>query len=449
MNLRQIDFDHLWHPFTQAKVWFEDEPLIIERAEGMELIDVEGRRYLDGVSSLWCNVHGHGAPQLVEALREQAGDLCHSTLLGLSHRPALELTERLMKIAPSGLTRVFYSDGGSAAVEAALRMCLEWWGRRPQPSARKKRHLISLDTAYHGDTLGAVGVGYLPAFHGALERNIVPALRVPPPHLFRFFEGDEQETACDRSLSALRSLLEKSGNDVAAMIIEPLVQGAAGIWTHPARFLREARELCRKYDVLFIADEVATGIGKTGTMFAVEQAEITPDVLITAKGLSGGYLPISAALATEELFQGFLGEPSELKTFFYGQTFAGNPLAARVSCANLDLIESSNLLALLPSRIERFHEMIERQIDSLPCVFEVRKKGVMIGIELTSEPGSYKPFPPDALAGARVVRAARKRGVIIRPIGNVVILMPPLAMSEADLSRLVSVTAEALSEALT
>lgn len=443
-RLKSIDFQHIWHPFTQAQAWFEEDPLIVERAEGMELVDVNGKRYLDGVSSLWCNVHGHHVPELLDAIKQQSEKVCHSTLLGLSHRPVIELTERLVKILPEGLTKVFYSDSGSAAVEAALRMCLEWWQKQRNSIGKNKNRLVSLDTAYHGDTLGAVGVGYVQAFHEALRETVIPAYRLPPPHIFRFYEGCTEAAAAEQSLAFLKSLFKKSADEIAAMIIEPLVQGAAGIWLHSEEYLREVGYLCRAHDVLLIADEVATGFGKTGKMFAVERARVQPDVLVMGKGLSGGTLPISAIAASEKIFSGFLGKPEELKTFFYGQTFCGNPLAAAVSSANLDLFSSTKLLENLPSRITLFHKHLDEKVAPLPHVSEIRKKGVMIGIELTVKKGLREAFPIAALAGARVTRAARERGVVIRPLGNTLVLMPPLAMSEPDLIRLVDVTAEAL-----
>jgi adenosylmethionine-8-amino-7-oxononanoate aminotransferase len=447
-NLKSIDFRHLWHPFTQTKVWMAEEPLIVERAEGVELIDTNGRRYLDGVSSLWCNIHGHGVPELLDALREQSEKVCHSTLLGLSHRPILELTERLIRVLPSGLDRLFFADSGSTAVEAGIRMCLEWWQKQPGEQGRKKTRLLSLETSYHGDTLGAVGVGYSEAFHRSLLQNIVPALRVPSPHMFRFFEGESEEAATGKSIAALRALLSSRSGEIAAFIVEPLVQGAAGIWTYGEEYLRAAAELCAQFDVLFIADEVATGFGKTGSMFACERAGISPDVLIMGKGLSAGYLPISAAAVTEEIFRGFTGDPEEFKTFYYGQTFAGNPLAARVAAANLDLFESSCLLEHLGPRIEHFHKQLVEKIDPLPHVDEIRIQGVMTGIELTAEPGKRSPYATGSGAAQRVVREARELGAVIRPLGNVMVLMPPLAMKEAELTRLVDITAEAIRRGL-
>lgn len=447
--LKDIDFRHLWHPFTQHKVWFEEnDPLIIERGEGVRLIDVDGREYLDGVSSLWCNVHGHSVPELTRVLHEQVDTLCHSTLLGLSHTPVLELTRRLMAVTPSHLTRAFYSDSGSAAVEAALRMAIEWWQKQGGEKGKKKTKLVSLASGYHGDTLGSVGLGYLRDFHQHLNPVIVPSLKLDPPHVYRFRRGFSEDDALEESVASVRQLFEREADRIAAFVLEPLVQGAAGMWIQPVEYGIEISRLCRAHDVLLIADEVATGFGKTGKLFAVEHGAIVPDILVLGKGLSGGYAPISAALATEAIFEGFLGEPEELRTFFFGQTFSGNPLAARVSLANLELFASNALMEQVQGRISHFREKLQERLAPLSHVAEVRSLGVMTGIELTKEPGTWVPYPANSLAGVRVTREARKRGAVIRPLGNVVVLMPPLAMEEEDLTRLVDSTSDAIVGAL-
>jgi adenosylmethionine-8-amino-7-oxononanoate aminotransferase len=306
--------------------------------------------------------------------------------------------------------------------------------------------LISLDSAYHGDTLGSVGLGYVEAFHGALRHNIVPSIRFNPPHIYRFYHGDSEQDAVERSLGDLRAILAKDADSIAGCIIEPMAQGAAGVWTHPAKFLRAVSELCRKHDVLLIADEVATGFGKTGALFAVEHANICPDVLVMGKALSAGYLPISAAVATERMFEGFLGSPEEKKTFYFGQTFCGNPLAARVSLRNLQLFRERDLVQKVRERIPGFHRLLQTELASHPHVDEVRTCGLMCAIELTSVPGQRVAYEANARIGPRIVAAARARGVIIRPLGNCIILMPALAMEAELLQRLVDATQEAIAE---
>lgn len=443
-HLKELDFSNLWHPFTQHRDWITQEPLIAERGEGFELIDVEGKRYLDGISALWCNVHGYNHPRLLKALQEQAGKLCHSTLLGQTHAPVLELSEELLKLAPEGLTRIFFSDSGSAAVEAAIRISLEYQQKRGET---KRTRLVSLVGGYHGDTMGSVGLGYLEAFHRDLKDNLIPSIKLPSPHVLRFYEGMNPDQALASALEAARALFEQHGESIAALVIEPLVQGAAGIWDHPPEFLRGLEALCRAHGALLVCDEVATGFGKTGRMFAVELAGVKPDMMVLGKSITAGYLPLSAVLAREEIFAGFLGEPSELKTFFFGQTFSGNPLACAVALENLKLIKEEAVLDSLQQRLLRYYSLLAERIAPLPHVDEIRTCGLMTGIELTRTPGKREAYDADERIGIRIVKEAKDRNLIIRPLGNVMVLMPALTMPESLLEEVVSRSAEAISAA--
>ena len=419
---RLVDADrrHLWHPFTQQLGWCEqDEPLVIERGEGTNLYDVEGNAYIDGVSSLWCNVHGHRHPAIDAAIRAQLDRVAHSTMLGLSHRPAIELAERLLALTPPGLTRVFYSDSGATAVEIALKMAYQWWAQRGEP---QRTGFISLQNGYHGDTLGAVSVGGIDLFH-ALYR----------PLLFDTWRA----TAGDAS--DMERLLAEHGERTAAVVIEPLVQAAGGMLMQPDGYLRAVRELCDRYGVLLICDEVATGFGRTGTMFACEQEDVTPDLLCLGKGLTGGYLPLAATVTTELIYEGFLGAPEDNRTFFHGHTFAGNPLGCAAGIATLQTFEHEQTLAAMGAKIELLHPELRRQVAELDAVAEVRQRGFMVGIELRGE-------APDGQLGQLVTLAARRRGALIRPLGDVVVLMPAPAISEADLMRLVEIAASAIAE---
>lgn len=445
-QLQQKDFQYLWHPFTQTSVWRDVDPLVIERGEGVYLFDVDGRRYLDGVSALWCNVHGHGVPELVAAIQQQAALLCHSTLLGLTHRPIIELSEALAQHQPTGLQRFFFSDSGTAAVEASLRMAVEYWQNVGGDAAKRRRHFASLEDAYHGDTLGAIGVGFSPTFHSKLSSVVVPSLQFATPGGM-VARGIAPDVALDAAVDGAKKLFVEHGETLTAFIVEPLVQGAAGIRPYPKEFLQEIAALCRHYGVLLIADEVATGFGKLGTMFACQQAGVVPDLLVMGKGLTAGYLPMSAVAVSERVFEAFTGAIEEGKTFFFGQTFAGNPLAARVALESLRLFESTDLLAQLSVRLETFAQLLERDISSLRCVSQVRRAGVMTAIELAPR-GESIGHTSLRQASLRVVAAARKRGVIIRPLGSAMVLMPPLVMQEAQLRELVSATAEAIAEVL-
>ncbi len=438
------DQRHLWHPFTQMADWLAEEPLIIAEAEGCTLVDTCGRRYLDGVSSLWCNVHGHRHPALDAALHAQLDRVAHSTLLGLSNVPSIELAHALIEVAPPGLTRVFYSDAGATAVEAALRMALQYHQLRGDGT---RTRFASLVEAYHGDTLGAVGVGYSETFHRFVAPAIVPAVRLTPPHVFRWQRGMDADAALAAAVIEAEVTFAKHGATLAAVIVEPLVQGAAGMWVHPPAYLRALHALAHRHGTLFIADEVATGFGRTGRMFACEHAGITPDLLCLAKGISGGYLPLAATLATEAVFGTFLGPYEEFRAFFHGHTYTGNPLGCAVGLASLGVFRTEGTLERVATIDRHLRERLAPDIAPLAHVGDVRQQGVMVGIELVAERATRTPYPPAARMGQRVVRAARARGVILRPLGNVIVLMPPLVIGAAELDHLVDVTRAAIVDA--
>jgi adenosylmethionine---8-amino-7-oxononanoate aminotransferase len=417
------DRRHVWHPFTQQEGWCAEEPpLVIDHAEGTTLYDTEGNAYIDGVSSLWCNVHGHRHPAIDAAIRAQLDHVAHSTMLGLSHPPAIELAERLAALAPSGLERVFYSDSGSSAVEIALKMAFQWWAQRGETD---RTRFICLENAYHGDTLGAVSVGGISLFHSMYRPLLFDALQARA--------GDAQH---------LDALLAEHGSQVAAVIVEPLVQGAAGMLMQPPGYLRQVRELCDEYGVLLICDEVATGFGRTGRMFACDHEAVTPDLLCLGKGLTGGYLPLAATLATERVYEGFLGRFDDFRTFFHGHTFTGNPLACAAAIATLETFERERTMDFLGPKIALLTRLLEHRVAKLPGVVEVRQRGMMVGIELAPTTGAER-------LGHRVTLAARRRGAVIRPLGDVMVLMPALSISEHDLRRLVAITASAIAEANT
>jgi adenosylmethionine-8-amino-7-oxononanoate aminotransferase len=425
-ELQAKDHRYLWHPFTQMQEWFAEEPLIIERGEGNELIDIDGNRYLDGVSSLWCNVHGHGRQELDEAVIAQLKKIAHSTLLGLSHPSAILLAERLVQIAPPGLAKVFYSDNGATAVEIALKMAFQYWQQKGSERFRGKTKFLSFTGAYHGDTLGAVSVGGIDLFHQLYKPLLFEAYPLPAPYV-----SVEREAA----LKEVQRVIATRHREVAALIMEPLMQGAAGMRPYPSGFTREVWELCRRSEVLFIADEVATGFGRTGTMFACEHEGIVPDLMALAKGLTGGYLPLAATLTTQEIFDAFLGRVEEKRTFFHGHTYTGNPLGCAAALASLDLFEKEQVLEKLQPKIAHLTEGLKKFWD-LKHVGEIRQLGFMAGIELFEEVKSQRPYPYGRRVGHEVIREARRHGVIIRPLGDVIVLMPPLSITEAEIDRL-------------
>jgi adenosylmethionine-8-amino-7-oxononanoate aminotransferase len=440
-ELKQSDHRYLWHPFTQMQEWMAEEPCIIERGEGHYLIDVQGKKYLDGVSSLWCNVHGHRRPELDRAIKEQLDHIAHSTFLGLSHLPGIELAQKLIGIAPSGLRRVFYSDDGATAVEIALKIALQYWQLKGE---RQRGGFASLVEAYHGDTIGSMSVGYSDTFHRFHRPLLFPVLRLNPPHVFRYFQGMSEEEALARAIREAEEKLSKEMDSLAAFIMEPLMQGAAGMWSQPVGYVEALSEICRKNGILFILDEVATGFGRTGKMFACEHDGVTPDILCLAKGITGGYLPLAATLTTEEIFSAFLGEYKEFKTFFHGHTYTGNPLGCAVALANLELFRKVEILEQMQPKIAYLKHRLEQDFLPLSHVSDVRQWGFMVGIELVEEKNSRKSYPPEKRVGHKVILEARKRGVMIRPLGDVIILMPPLTSSEDELKTLVNVTYESI-----
>lgn len=434
------DKKYLWHPFTQMQDWLQSEPLVIDEARGSYLKDINGRRYLDGVSSLWVNVHGHGHKTINKAIRHQLGRLEHSTLLGLSHAPAIDLARKLVAIAPKGLEKVFYSDNGSTAVEAALKMAYQYW----QNTGRaEKTKIVHLANSYHGDTLGGVSVGGIELFHRVYEKLTFPTIQLDFPDGYRAPEGKEYPRYFFEAVDGLEKLLEQSHEAIAALIVEPVVQGAAGMIVWPEGLLRRMKELCEKHHVFLIADEVATGFGRTGKMFACEHDGVTPDFLCLAKGITGGYLPLAATLTTQKVFEGFLFPYQDQKTFFHGHTYTGNPLCCAAALANLRVFEEEQTLRRLQPKINFLGEKLKVFYD-LPHVGQVRQKGFMVGIELVRDKTAKAPFPWEDRIGVQVCQEVRQRGVILRPLGNVIVVMPPLSMTNRELEYLLKVTYDAV-----
>jgi adenosylmethionine-8-amino-7-oxononanoate aminotransferase len=432
-DLRSLDRQHIWHPFTHHKLWNSGDPLVITAAEGMHLFDSDGNRYLDGVSSLWCNVHGHRVPEIDAAVRAQLDRVAHSTMLGLTNEPAIRLAEMLMRIVPKNLKKVFYSDSGATATEVAFKLAAQYWHNTGRP---EKCEFVGFTEAYHGDTFGAMSVGRTEAFHRPYFPMLFKARFAPTPFVYRSETPDDPVAVKDRCLFALGSILEQHGREIAAVCIEPIVQGAAGMIVHPAGFLAGVRALCNEYDALLIADEVAVGFGRTGWMFACEHEAVEPDLMCTAKGISGGYLPLAATFATQKIYDAFLGDPWDGRTFFHGHTYTGNPLACAAGIASLELFEKHNLLAAVHEKTERLAVRLDR-LKSHCHVGDVRQKGLMVGIELVEDKGTRKSFDPRRRVGAAVCLAARRHGVMLRPLGDVIVLMPPLAMPSEQIEMLV------------
>ena len=431
--LRDDDRRLLWKPFTQMRAYEQDNPLIVEEALGCWLRDTDGREYLDGVSSLWVNLHGHRRPEIDEAITEQLGRVAHSTLLGPTNVPAIEAARELVRIAPSErLTRVFYSDSGSTAVEIALKMAFQYWQQCGDPDGPKRTKFVCLDDAYHGDTIGSVSVGGMELFHGIYQPLLFHTARTMGMYCYRCPAGRERPDCGLACLEAMEEAFAAHDGQVAALVIEPLMQGAAGIRIYPPEVLRGAAEIARRHGALVIADEVAVGLGRTGELFACELAGVEPDLLAVAKGLSGGYLPLAATLATEEIYEAFKGEHTQYRTFFHGHSYTGNPLACAAAVASLRLVQEEGFLPRVKDAAEHLANRLA-PLRELPHVGDVRQLGLMAGVELVLDPATKEAFDPALLTGAAVCMAAREYGVLIRPLGNVVVLMPPLAVSDAEL----------------
>ncbi len=419
------------------KEWEQEDPLIIEKGSGTYLYDIHGNKYLDGTSSIWVNLHGHRHVALDMAIRKQLGKIAHSTLLGAASPPSIVLAKELVKIAPKGLTRVFYSDDGSTAVEVALKMAIQYWHQQ-NPPQKKKKKFVRLDAAYHGDTIGSMSVSGISLFHERFRPLLFSTIALDAPYCYRcplHLRFPSCKTAC---LDPLEDVLATRHDQIAGVIIEPMVQAVAGLITQPPGYLSHVRALCTKYNVLLIADEVATGFGRTGKMFACDHEHVTPDLLCVAKGCTGGYLPLAATLTTENIYEAFLGEPNEHKTFFHGHSYTGNALGCAAALANLEIFKKEKTLAYVKKRSRKLRNLL-KPLTELPIVGDIRQCGMMVGIELVKNKETHEPFPLSERIGHQVARECRRRGLLIRPIGNIVILVPPLATTEQELRQMTTI----------
>ncbi len=442
-DLKTWDKNYIWHPFTQMADWVDGDPLIIERGEGFYLVDTDGKRYIDGVSSLWVLVHGHGRKELIDAIERQSRELCHSTLLGLANVPSTVLAKKLVDILPRGLTKVFYSDNGSTSVEIAVKMSYQYW---QQKGAKNRKRFISFTNGYHGDTIGSVSIGGIDLFHKVYRPLLFRSIKSPSPYCYRCPLKLERGSCGMACVTRFEEIVRKHREEVCAVIIEPLVQGAAGMIMQPDGFLNRVWKITKDNGLHFITDEVATGFGRTGTMFACEQEGVEPDFICMAKGITGGYLPLAVTATTDEVFSGFLGRFDEYKTFFHGHTYTGNPVACAAAVENLKLFEKDRVIENMADKITLLKNELVR-FKELPHVGEVRQRGFMVGIELVKSKKTKRLFTAGDKIGQKVVAEARKRGVIIRPLGDVIVLMPPPAIDARTLKELVHVTYDAIKKA--
>ncbi len=440
--LEYLDKKYIWHPFTQMKEWMDEEIIIITRGKGNYIYDIDGNRYFDGVSSLWCNIHGHINKKINEALKGQIDKISHSTFLGLTNVPAILLAEKLIKILPDGLTRIFYSDNGSTAVEVAIKIAFMYWQHKGE---LHKKRFIHLNNGYHGDTIGAVSVGGIPLFHNAFKPLLFPTIKAPSPYCYRC-EFNLKYPSCNLLCAEkIRTIVEENPNEIAALILEPIVQAAGGIIVSPPGYLKKVKEICSKYGILLIADEVATGFMRTGKMFAVNHEEIKPDIICLSKGLTNGYLPLAVTATTEEIFSAFLGGYDEFKTFFHGHTYTGNQLSCTAALVSLKLLLKKEFIKRVEEKIHIFEKNL-KMLSELKHVGDIRQKGLMAGIELVEDKESKKIYNYSKRIGHRVCKEIRKFGIFLRPLGDVIVLMPPLSITQSEIKHLIDSTFKSIKE---
>ena len=419
-KIKSYDLDYIWHPFTQMKEYKEDEPIVIEDSDGVYLIDSDGNRYIDGVSSLWVNIHGHKVKKIDEAIKKQIDKIAHSTLLGVTNPSASILAKKLIDIAPEGLKKIFYSRDGASAVEVALKMAFQYWLLKNKPNKQK---FVSLKDGYHGDTLGAVSVGGIDIFHSTYK-----------PLLFKSFQISSYDSS-DRMVKELEKILNEKSDEIAALIIEPYVQTAGGIKVAKEGYLKDVRNICNNYDVLLIIDEVATGFGRTGEMFACDHDKVTPDILVLGKGLTSGYLPLSATITTQDIFDTFLGDYEELKTFFHGHSYSGNPLSCATAIANLEIFDEEKTISKVKKTIKILEDEL-KEFKGLKHVSDIRNKGLMAGIDLKKDSNKNIAYELKERIGKKICDLARKEGVLIRPLGDTIVIMPPISINQKELKKL-------------
>lgn len=419
-KIKSYDLDYIWHPFTQMKEYKEDEPIVIEDSDGVYLIDSDGNRYIDGVSSLWVNIHGHKVKKIDEAIKKQIDKIAHSTLLGVTNPSASILAKKLIDIAPEGLKKIFYSSDGASAVEVALKMAFQYWLLKNKPNKQK---FVSLKDGYHGDTLGAVSVGGIDIFHSTYK-----------PLLFKSFQISSYDSS-DRMVKELEKILNEKSDEIAALIIEPYVQTAGGIKVAKEGYLKDVRNICNNYDVLLIIDEVATGFGRTGEMFACDHDKVTPDILVLGKGLTSGYLPLSATITTQDIFDTFLGDYEELKTFFHGHSYSGNPLSCATAIANLEIFDEEKTISKVKKTIKILEDEL-KEFKGLKHVSDIRNKGLMAGIDLKKDSNKNIAYELKERIGKKICDLARKEGVLIRPLGDTIVIMPPISINQKELKKI-------------
>ena len=444
-NWRTLDKKHIWHPCAQMKDYETLPPLLIERAEGSYLYDEKGKRYLDIISSWWCNLLGHNSPRLTKALQKQAAEMSHIIFANFTHKPAIELCARLAKLLPSGLSKFFFTDNGSSAIEAAMKMSFQYHQQQGQP---QRTRFMALSDAYHGETLGALSTGGVSLYSEMYQPLLLDVIRVPAPDCYRCPYGQKRDTCSAPCFEKAEEIIESEGAEVAAFLVEPLLQGAAGMRIYPPLYLKKLREATARAGIHLIADEIATGFGRTGSLFACKQAEISPDIMCLSKGLTGGTLPMALCVTTEEIFQAFYADYNEGKAFLHSHTYSGNPLACAVALAVLDTLEEENILEKSRTVAQFLTEELQKELGHHPHIGEIRSLHLVHALELVEEKDNQKPFDSHRRLGYEIYKKALAKGLILRPLGDVLYFNPPLTLSLEEAKEAVALCKEALLEVL-
>ncbi len=439
-ELKKWDFDYIWHPFTQMAEYKAKDPIIIERGKGSYLIDVNGKKYIDGVSSLWVNVHGHNNPKINAAITEQLKKIAHSTMLGIANVPAILLAKKLVEITPDNLTKVFYSDNGSTAMEVALKIAYQYWINK---GIHGKTKFVTLKNGYHGDTIGAVSLGGIDLFHAVYKPLLFETYLAPSPYCYRCPFNLSFPSCGLNCLNALEDIVKKHHKEIIAISMESTIQAAGGMIVMPEGYMKGVREIADRYNLPLILDEVAVGFGRTGKMWGCEHENVKPDIMAISKGITGGYLPLAATLVTDEIYNAFVGDFS--KTFYHGHSYTGNPLGCAAALSCIEIFEEEKVLEKLQPKIEHLKKRLE-EFEELKHVGDIRQKGFMVGIELVKDKKTKEEYPYEERIGFQVIYKARERGVIIRPLGNVIVILPPLSISFDELDKLIDVIKWAIEE---
>lgn len=443
-ELVKKDLEYIWHPFTQMKDFETDKPIVIERGKGIYVWDLLGNKYIDAVASWWVNTLGHSNDRLNKALCAQAEKIEHILLAGFTHKPAIELAQKLVEITPESLKKVFFSDNGSTAVEVAIKMAYQYWVQVGKP---EKSKFIAIKNSYHGDTLGVVSVGGCDLFHKLYKPLLFDIEQSPSPYCYRCPMGKTQGECDFECARAVEDILKREAQNIAGMVIEPMIQGSGGMIIYPSEYLRIIRELCDKYDILLIDDEVAMGFGRTGKFVACEHAGISPDIMCLAKGITAGYMPLAVTLCTQKIFDAFYDDYEKTKTFYHGHSFTGNPLACAVAVENLKILEEEKILEKNQAKIKRFGEKLQ-EFYSLKNVGDVRHLGMIGAVEIVKDKATKEKFPFEDRIEMEIYRQGLKNGIIMRPMGNVFYFMPPYVITEPEIDTMLDIAYKSIKEIL-